>query len=117
MRRALFLMLLLSAFFLSHEAEAIDPVTIAVLTPIAIKGAETAAPYVLRGLVSGGRHLVGMAGHAAEVFLIPWGVGRTVALDVGGGLGNIVQGLTAPFKLAWDAVTLPLAFCGVDVGT
>ena len=31
------------------EAKAIDPITIAILTPIAIKAAQIAAPYVLRG--------------------------------------------------------------------
>lgn len=43
--------------FASREARAMDPVTIAILAPVAVKCAEIAAPYVWRGLQNGGRHL------------------------------------------------------------
>lgn len=96
---------------------AMDPVTIAVLAPVAIKGAEVAAPYVLRGLASGGKHMLQMAGHSAELFLLPWGVGQILVFDYASGAGNIFQGLCAPLKLAGDALLLPIAFCGIEIGT
>ena len=48
---------LVSGWFLSSapEARAIDPVTIAILTPIAIKAAQVAAPYILKGLTNMGK--------------------------------------------------------------
>ena len=115
MKKFVLLLLLITAVFHNSKTYAIDPVTIAVLTPVAIKGAEVAAPYVARGLASGTAHLVQMGGHVMEVFLIPWGVGQTLALEPATGLGNVVQGCCAPFKLAWDVITLPAAFLGLGL--
>ena len=53
MKKFVLLLLLITAVFHNSKTYAIDPVTIAVLTPVAIKGAEVAAPYVARGLASG----------------------------------------------------------------
>ncbi len=101
-------------------AQAIDPVTIAILTPVAIKGAEIAAPYVLRGLQRGAVHMVKIGGDLLETFYLPLGAIQTT-LGVpfgqfGSGVGNLVKGGIAPFKLAWDTLLLPLAFCGVGTG-
>ena len=49
-RKGLILLLLLFCFAAPpamQRVEAMDPVTIAILTPIAIKGAQVAAPYVI----------------------------------------------------------------------
>lgn len=53
MKRGILILLILFCFAAPpfvREAQAMDPVTIAILTPIAIKGAQVAAPYVMRGL-------------------------------------------------------------------
>lgn len=101
-------------------AKAIDPVTIAILTPIAIKGAQAAAPYVVRGLQKGAAHLVTMGGDLLETFYLPFGaVQATLGIpfgQFGSGVGNLFKGGVAPFKLAWHALLLPLAFCGVGTG-
>lgn len=93
-----------------------DPVTIAILAPVAIEGARVASPYIIRGLASGGKHLLVMAEHTAEIFLIPWGLGQMLVMDYAGGFGNICQGMCAPFKLVGDVLILPIAFCGIDIG-
>lgn len=108
------------AAFRVQEAKAMDPVTIAILAPIAIKAAQIAAPYVIRGLKSGGVHLVKMGKDVLEILYLPLGVVRCTVLapfgQFGPGVKNIVEGGIAPFKLALDAVLLPVAFCGVDFG-
>lgn len=111
------------AFFalpqLAPRAKAMDPVTIAILAPIAIKGAQVAAPYVMRGLQSGAVHLMTMGGDLLETFSLPLGtVQATLGVpfgQLGPGVGNLVKGGIAPFKLAWHTLMLPLAFCGVGV--
>lgn len=119
--------LLLSALIIAftvmpiQEAKAIDPVTIAILAPIAIKAAQIAYPYVLRGLKSGGTHLIKMGKDVLEIFYLPLGVIQsTVCIpfgQFGPGVKNLVKGTIAPFKLALDAIILPFAFFGLDVNT
>lgn len=103
------------------SAAAMDPVTIAILTPIAIKGAQIAAPYVMRGLQSGAVHMVKMGGDLLETCYLPLGAVQTTLGApfglLGSGVGNLVKGGIAPFKLVWHTLTLPLAFCGVGMDT
>ena len=78
MRKTIWITLLTLAtvtgwFAPAPEAQAIDPVTIAILTPIAIKGAQVAAPYVMRGLASGARHMVSMGYDLINFFRLPLG--------------------------------------------
>ena len=59
------LILLLCAGFLltpctSVKVHAMDPVTIAILAPVAIKAAEVMMPYVLQGLKNAGAQLLRM---------------------------------------------------------
>ena len=41
-----------------HQAKAIDPITIAILAPVALQLANAARPYVIRGLVNLGKGLL-----------------------------------------------------------
>jgi len=50
----IFLTLLLFLPLPVQKAEAMDPVTIAILAPIALKGARAASPYVIRGMQNTG---------------------------------------------------------------
>jgi uncharacterized protein YceK len=106
--------------FRIQEAKAMDPVTIAILAPIAIKAAQVAAPYVMRGLKSGGVHLLKMGKDVLEILYLPLGVVQCTLLapfgQIGSGVQHIVKGGIAPFKLALDAVLLPISFFGVDFG-
>lgn len=124
MKKTLLLMTVLIAIFMVfpvHTAHAIDPVTIAILAPIAIEAAQIAAPYVLRGLKAGGGHMIKMGKDVIEIFCLPLGVIQsTLGMpfgQLGPGIRNIAVGFVAPFKLALDAVLLPIAFCGIGTGT
>ncbi|MCI7643342.1 MAG: hypothetical protein MST10_03160 [Lentisphaeria bacterium] len=101
------------------EAQAFDPVTIAILTPVALKVAAAMRPYVMEGLRTGTRHMISMGKDMFELFLLPWGaLQATVGLPFGGlgpGIKNVVRGFVAPFKLGIKAVLLPIAFMGVSV--
>lgn len=101
------------------RAEAIDPVTIAILAPIALKAAEVARPYVLRGLMSGGRHMLTMGVDILEILLLPLGILQMTLLwpfgQLASGMRNTFVGLIAPCKLALHALLLPVAFFGIGV--
>ena len=114
MKRGILILLILFCFAAPpfvREAQAMDPVTIAILTPIAIKGAQVAAPYVMRGLASGARHMVSMGYDLINFFRLPLGF-----LQVTGGLNNIVAGFTAPVKFTIKTLILPVAFCNIGGG-
>ena len=105
----------IGGFFLTPapEAKAIDPVTIAILTPIAIKAAQIAAPYVLRGL----RNMAIAASKTIpdfiNLFKLPVGL---LLMTVGAPFGTFmrgcnyfIHGLIAPFKLSWHLLCVPFA--------
>lgn len=122
LRRRTLAVLLLAAFFcaapaLMPRARAMDPVTIAVLAPVAVKAAQVALPYVIRGLQCGGAQLIKMGLDVANILRLPVGLLQsTFGAPIGFfdlGLSNICQGGLAPFKLAWDAVMFPIALTGI----
>jgi len=122
MKRGILILLLMFSFTappLMNEAKAMDPVTIAILTPIAIKGAKMAAPYVIRGLISGGNHMLSMGMDLLNMLRLPFGaLQATVGIPFGqfsNGVHNMIAGGVAPFKFAIKAVLLPLAFCNIGV--
>ena len=103
-----------------QRVEAMDPVTIAILTPIAIKGAQVAAPYVMRGLMSGAQHMVSMGYDLVNFFRLPLGVVQaTVGIpfgQLGNGVRNMIAGGIAPFKFVIKTLLLPIAFCRIGGG-
>lgn len=117
--------LLISGFFfapiVSPQVRAIDPVTIAILTPIAIKGAEIAAPYVWRGLQNGGRHMLKLGENIIDMFRFPVGfLQATIGAPFGlfsAGMKNIVSGTLAPFSLTLNVLLIPLAFSGMNLNS
>ncbi len=123
MKKTIFILLFASLFFapaLTPRAEAMDPVTIAILTPLAIKGAQIAAPYVIRGLQNGAKHMLTMGEDFIGIFKLPVGILQaTIGAPFGmftAGAKNTVKGVVAPFKLTFKILLLPLAFFGVGVG-
>jgi len=120
MKRGFLVLILVLSFTappLVREAKAMDPVTIAILTPIAIKVAQRAAPYVLRGLYSGGQQMLSMGGDLLDIFRLPLGaLQSTVGIpfgQLGGGVQNMITGGLAPFKFTLKALFLPLSFCNI----
>ncbi len=113
---------LVSGWFLSSapEARAIDPVTIAILTPIAIKAAQIAAPYVLKGLSNMGKASLKIFPDMLNIFKLPLGIGMTLlAWPFPGyfvkGISYTVQGFLAPFKLVFHTIMIPVAAFGINV--
>ena len=100
------------------QARAMDPVTIAILAPLAIKAAKIAAPYVVRGFLCGCRQMAKMAVDISKVLNLPLGVCQmTLGAPFGyfkRGANNCWYGLMSPFKFVWDTLVLPIAFTGVD---
>ena len=114
------LMALLNIPFFQPEAQAMDPVTIAILTPIAIKGAQIAAPYVITGMRSGAAHTLSMGRDLIDIFRLPVGMLQSSVgipfSQFSTGIRNIGRGTIAPFRLTVKLLLLPLAFCGIGVG-
>lgn len=118
LRRTTWIMLIAVYFctMLPPPAKAIDPVTIAILAPIAIKAAKVMRPYIQRGLISGTRGIIQTGKDTLEILYLPWGVVQmTLGLPFGGlgpGLRNVAKGAIAPFKVVADVLYLPIQFTG-----
>lgn len=101
----------------SGKLLAMDPVTIAILAPVAIKAAKVMMPYVIQGLKNGGVHLMKMGLDLAGILKLPLGLFQsTLGAPIGmfdSGLKNMFDGLMAPLQLVWHTVTLPLAIFGM----
>jgi len=122
MKRTFILLILICLafiFFPAPKAQAMDPVTIALLAPVAIKVAEVARPYVMKGLASGFKHMVLMGKDILGIMRLPLGFCQATFLAPFGqfanGVKNIVLGSIAPFKLAFHAVLLPVALTGMQI--
>ena len=97
MKKHLLILILVIAgtgFFAVPEAKAMDPVTIAILAPAAMRMAEATHPYIMQGIGCAARGMAkaGLAGF--RILYLPWGVVQcTLGLPLGGlgpGIGNIV---------------------------
>ena len=121
-KKFLLLTIIISMMFMLfpvQKAKAIDPVTIAILAPIALKAAQIAQPYVTRGLINLGKGMLICGKDLINVFRLPLGfIQATVGIPFGGlapGIKNIVLGGIAPFQLGFHAMMLPLNIFGVGV--
>lgn len=119
LRRPLLILLLTLCIWMpwgNSKVYAMDPVTIAILAPVAIKAAEVMMPYVIQGLKNAGAQLIKMGLDLAGILKLPLGIIQsTFGAPIGmlsPGLKNIVDGLVAPFQLIWHTVTLPIAIFG-----
>ena len=101
------------------QAEAIDPVTIAILAPVALQVAKAAAPYIIRGLANGGKCLLKMGKDVLEILYLPLGIGQALFLGPWGGLRpgcvKMIKGCIAPGKLVLHTLLLPVMLVGVNI--
>lgn len=118
-RKKIILCLLIGSFFLPFgqtDLKAMDPVTIAILAPVAIKAAKVMMPYVLQALKNAGGQMIKIGLDLAGILKLPLGlVQSTVGAPIGmfsSGVKNIMDGLLAPVQLVWHTVTLPIALFG-----
>lgn len=114
-------LLLTTVFYFgpSTKAEAIDPVTIAILTPVAIQAAKILAPYVIKALKNVSIVLLKAGGNLISFFRLPIGIVQSFLLFPLGqfknGMVNIGKGLWAPFQMCGNLLMLPLAIFGIGV--
>ena len=118
-RRNFLILILVAGLFMPFGAakvQAMDPVTIAILAPVAIKAAEVMMPYVIQGLKNAGVHLMKMGLDIAGILKLPLGfVQATLGAPLGlfsDGLKNVIDGVLDPFQFTWHTLTFPLAIFG-----
>ena len=91
-----------------------EPMTMAMLAPLALKAAREASPYLISGMRGSGDHMLAVAQDLGQLLRLPWGVIQaTAGLPfgyMGDGFSNIFAGVCAPFELVYDLVTLPFTF-------
>ncbi len=102
------------------KARAIDPVTMAILAPVALKVAEAAKPYVLRSLVGTGKGLFNVGKSALEILYLPYGLCEvTVGLPFNKGRKGLVHiirgGVIAPAKVIVNVLLLPVYMTGAQI--
>ena len=122
MRRRILLILtiaLIGSFFFAPQpkAQAFDPVTLAILTPLAIQGAKILAPYVIRGLKN--IAVVGLrsAKYLLKFFLVPIGLVECIIMPwrISTGLAHMGQGFIGLFCFLGNVLLLPFAAFGIGV--
>jgi hypothetical protein len=121
-KKFLLLTIILSMFFMFipvQKTKAIDPVTIAILAPVAIKLAQVASPYVLKGLQNFGKGLLVCGKDMLDILRLPLGfIQTTLGIPFGGfppGVRNIAQGTIAMFRMGFHVMMLPLNIFGIGV--
>lgn len=111
-------LLLLPVF--APRAQAIDPVTMMVLAPVAIKAAEVARPYVVKSLIGTGTGLMKVGKDAFHMLYLPYGL---LEMTIGApfkkfhsGVVHVIRGgVVAPIRLILHSLLLPLYMVGANV--
>ena len=113
------LLVITLAFFVPHQAKAMDPVSIAILAPVAVKAAQAATPYVFHVVKNTGKCLFKMGKDVFEIFYLPYGLCKmTFGFPFGGfrsGAVYTVKGCIAPGKLVVHTLLLPVYMIGGEV--
>lgn len=113
------LLILTLVFFCPQRAQAFDPVTIAILAPVAMQVAKAASPYLLRAAKNTGNGLIKMGKDTFELFYLPYGLGKMLFGSPFGGFRSgvvyTIKGCIAPCKLVMHALLLPVYMIGVEV--
>ena len=122
MRRYLNILVLCTAVLLvapAPSAKAIDPVTLAILAPIAIQAANAARPYLVRGMLNMGKGLLQIGKDAFGILYLPYGLCKIIFTSPWGGFRSGVvyslRGLIAPCKIVIRVLLLPVYMAGVNV--
>ncbi|MBR2344924.1 MAG: hypothetical protein IKA71_03975 [Lentisphaeria bacterium] len=93
-----------------------EPVTMALLAPVALKVAKDASPHLISGMRGAGDNMVAVAQDMGRILLLPLGIVQMTAGAPFGylneGAGNVWAGVCAPFSLVVNILTLPFAFAG-----
>lgn len=115
----LLVMAILSPFF-APKANAIDPVTMMVLAPIAIKVADAARPYIEKSLIGTGTGLLKIGKDVLHMLYLPYGL---LEVTLGApfnkfrsGLVHMLRGgVIAPIRLILHTLILPVYMTGAQI--
>lgn len=110
---------LLTAAFVP-QAQAIDPVTLMILAPVAIKAAEVARPYVVKSLIGTGEGLIKVGRDVFHLLYLPYGI---LEMTLGApfkkfhsGLVHVIRGgVLAPLRLILHTLLLPIYMTGANI--
>ncbi|MBO7329647.1 MAG: hypothetical protein J6W00_12855 [Lentisphaeria bacterium] len=102
------------------KAKAIDPITMAILAPVALEVANAARPYVIRGIVNAGKGFFKIGKATFEMLYLPWGfLELTFGLPfkkARRGIVHVVRGgVIAPAKIFVHTLLMPVYIVGVQV--
>ena len=106
--------------FGAMKAQAIDPITMMILAPVAVKAAEVARPYVVKSVIGTGRGIIKVGRDAFHILYLPLGL---LEMTVGApfkkfrtGLKHVIRGgVIAPIRLILHSLLLPAYMVGVDI--
>lgn len=102
------------------RVKAIDPITMAILAPVALKVAEAAKPFVIRSIVGTGKGLLNIGKDTLEILYLPYGIGEiTIGLPFNKGRRGLVHiirgGVIAPAKIIIHVLLLPVYMTGARI--
>lgn len=122
MNRTVLILLAVSSmmFVMPCKVKAIDPITMAILAPVALKAAEAAKPFVIRSVVGTGKGMLKIGKDVFELLYIPYGLGEiTIGLPFKRGRKGLVHlvrgGVIAPAKLLVHTLMLPVYMTGARI--
>jgi hypothetical protein len=107
-------------FAFPPRAKAIDPITMAILAPVALKVAEAAKPFVISSIVGTGKGLLNIGKDVLEILYLPYGIGEiTIGMPFNKarkGLVHIIRGgVIAPAKIMVHVLLLPVYMTGAKI--
>jgi hypothetical protein len=107
-------------FAFPPRAKAIDPITMAILAPVAMKLAEASKPYVIRSMIGTGKGVLNIGKAAIEILYLLLGLGEiTIGLPLKkgrSGLKHLIRGgVIAPAKIVVHTLLLPVYMTGAKI--
>lgn len=122
MKRFILILLTVSIFsgIVPLKVQAIDPITMAILAPIALEAANAAKPYVAKSVVGTGKGLLNIGKDSLELLYLPLGlcemtIGAPFKRFRKGVVHTIRGGAVAPIKLVLHTLLLPVYMLGARV--
>lgn len=101
------------------QAHAIDPVTIAILAPIALQAAQAARPYVIRGMINFGKGLLKVGKASLDIFFLPYGLFKAIFLwpwgEFRSGIVYTIRGGIGIGKILMHILLLPAYTFGLEI--
>ena len=102
-----------------QQARAIDPVTIAILAPIALQAAQAARPYVVRGMINFGKGMLKVGKASLGFFYLPYGLFKIIFLwpwgEFRSGVIYSIRGCIGLGKVVVNILLLPVYMCGLEI--